>query len=271
MFATDPLSLVFLGCLVFSGAFLIISTVSGLGHVHLGDLGHAVHLGDLGGHFGGHVGDVGHAGHVGHLAGHAGDLAHPPHVAANGHSPAHTGDAASHTAADSTHNPIASVGQFLAGSLNLFSILTFLFFFGLLGYLLHNVAHLFAFFSVALAALIGITAGLGVSVLLARLFAAQSGVVTFEDSRLEGRLGKVSQAIRPGGVGEVIFLRAGAGRQSIGARSLDGEALDVDAEVVILNVHDGIAGVQSWVAFMRQARAGTAPALQSLEALEPHP
>jgi hypothetical protein len=261
MIATDPLSLVFLGCLVFSGAFLIISTVSGLGHVHLGDLGHAGHVGDLGGHLGGHVG---------HLAGHAGNLAHQGHIAANGHASAHAGDASGHAAAESSANPLASVGQFLAGSLNLFSILTFLFFFGLLGYLLHNVAHLFAFFSVALAALVGIAAGLGVSVLLARLFAAQSGVVTFEDSRLEGRLGKVSQAIRPGGVGEVIFLRAGAGRQSIGARSLDGEALDVDAEVVILSVHDGIADVQGWAAFMRQARAGAAPALQSLEALEPN-
>lgn len=274
MFATDPLSLVFLGCLVFSGAFLIISTVSGLGHAHLGDLGHAGHVGHIG-HIG-HVGDVGHAGHVG-------DLAHPVHVTqvahvaqvahagANGHAPAHAGDATSHAAPESPATPLANLGQFLAGGLNLFSILTFLFFFGLLGYLLHNVAHLFAFFSVGLAAVIGIAAGLGVSALLARLFAAQSGVVTYEDSRLEGRLGKVSQAIRPGGVGEVIFLRAGAGRQSIGARSLDGEALDVDAEVVILGVHDGIASVQSWATFMRQARAGTAPALEGLEALEPNP
>jgi hypothetical protein len=188
-------------------------------------------------------------------------VAQPAHAAASGHAAAPNGAQAAPT-------PLASLGQFLAGGLNLFSILTFLFFFGLLGYLLHNAIHLLAFASVSLAAVLGIAAGLGVSALLAPLLAAQSGVVTYEDSRLEGRLGKISQTIHPGGVGEVIFLRVGAGRQSIGARALDGEALDVDAEVVILAVHDGIADVQSWDAFMRRARAGTAPIL---EALDPNP
>lgn len=265
MLATDPLSLVFLGCFVFSGAFLIISTVSGLGHAHLGDLGHAGHLGDVG-HMG-HVGDAGHAGDMGHAA-HVGDMghaAHTGHVAANGHA----GDAAGHGVAQASANPLATFGQYLVGSVNLFSILTFLFCFGLLGYLLLNVAHLFAVVSILLAVLLGVAGGLGVSALLARLFAAQSGVVSYEDSQLEGRIGKVSLAIRPNGVGEVIFLRHGAGRQSIGARALNGEALDVDAEVVILGVHNGIADVQSWGAFMRQARAGKAPTLEALEPATP--
>ena len=42
MIATDPLSLVFIGCFVVSGTFLLISSLLGAGHedLHFGHFGH---------------------------------------------------------------------------------------------------------------------------------------------------------------------------------------------------------------------------------------
>src|SRR5258707_6189730 len=66
MIATDPLSLVFLGCFLFAGLFLVVTTLLGVDHGHaIGFHGHIGHV-HLGGH-GGHTAPVsGHAsGHVG--------------------------------------------------------------------------------------------------------------------------------------------------------------------------------------------------------------
>jgi hypothetical protein len=240
MLATDPLSLVFLGCLLFAGVFLLVSLVTGMGHGHLF-----------------------HAGHVSHVAGagHAG----APHLAHGGHATAHAGG--SHVASQAgpvttvaPQSPLATlwsstVGT-LAGSLNLLSVLTFLFCFGLFGYLLHNISSPGPFLTLFLPAVLGAGAAVGVGTALTRLFAVSTGEVTAEGTRIEGRVGTVSMAIEPGRVGEVIFARAGGGRQSIGARSHLGEALEVGAEVVILAVDDGIASVESWDTFMRHARSG---------------
>jgi hypothetical protein len=261
MLATDPLSLVFLGCIVFSGAFLIISMLSGVGHGHMLHVGHATGAGHVA-----HVGHVGHAGHVGHTGhlGHAGTT-HAADAGHAGHASGHAGAAGS----SATTSPLAtlwsSVDASLLGTLNLFSLLAFLFVFGLLGYLLHNATHLLAFFAVLLPLLCGLAAAIAVGSLVSRLFAREVGVLTVEDSQLEGRLGKVSVAIRAGGVGEVIFTRPGAGRQSIGARSLDGASIPPDADVVIINVRNGIANVQTWDAFMQGVREGRPPTLETIE------
>jgi hypothetical protein len=244
MLATDPLSLVFLGCILFSGTFLLISMVTGLGN------GHGLHLGQL------HLGHAGHVGHFGHAgnAGHVGDGGHAAH-ATNGHAGAPATGAGSW----------AAFAEALVGSLNLFSLLTLLFCFGLLGYVLHNLTPLGDVLALVFPAAVGIGAGVGVGAVMRRLFEANSGVLTLEDTRLEGRIGKVSLTIRPGGIGEVIFERAGGGRQSIGARSLDGAALAVDTDIVIVSINDGIAAVQGWESFLRGVHGGAATPLAAIE------
>jgi hypothetical protein len=247
MLATDPLSLVFLGCIIFSGAFLLISMATGLGHgqLHTGHLGHA-----------GHIGHLTHAGHVSTHAAHAGHTA-------SGHTP--TGTSSSTGA---VHSIWAPVQETLSGSLNPFSALSFLFVFGLLGYLLLNAARLGVVLSIVLPALLGLAAAAAVGIGLARLFSSTAGELTVEETRLEGRVGKISMAIRVGGVGEVIFSRPGAGRQSIGATSATGDAIPVNTDVVILALRQGIASVEPWDVFMRELRAGRTP---TLEAIEPGP
>lgn len=239
MIATDALSLIFLACFVFSGAFLVLSTALGLGH------GHALHLG---GHASAHLGHVGHGVHTG---GHAGN----------------TPDSAAHAVnADATSTPMASLRMLLSDGLNLYSILTLLLIFGLLGYLLHNFTHFGDVATLLVALIVGTGGALVIGGFISRILGAGGGVeLTTDNSRMEGRLGTVSMAIRASGVGEVIFTGSGGARQSAGARGFNGAPIEVGTEVVILSAQNGIVTVQPWDEFMVSARAGTPPQLESIE------
>jgi hypothetical protein len=74
-----------------------------------------------------------------------------------------------------------------------------------------------------------------------------------EDYDVKGVVGRLASAIREGneGTGEVVYTIAGA-RRVDGARSVNGEALEKGAEVVILRVEKGIAYVQRWDQFASQ-------------------
>lgn len=256
MIATDPLSLVFLGCFLFAGTILVVTTLLGVGHgheLHFGHLGHDLGHGLGHGHAGIHAADSGHAGHT--------------HVAANGHD-AHAahghGDAA--TGASAGASPWDAFRATLLGGLNFYSILTLILIFGLLGYLLHNFTDLGVTLTLILALALGVACALAVGALITRLvISLQSTTLTRESSQLEGRLGAVSMAIREGGIGEVIFTSARGARQSVGARSRDGMPIPADTEVVILSYADGIASVQPWDRFMASVRAGDAPILEPIE------
>jgi hypothetical protein len=257
MIASDPLSYIFLGCFLFSAVFLVITTLFGVGHGHaLGAGGHSIHLPHMAG------------GH--HIAG---------HVTAGGHAPAATAHGATHvapssasqvtggdTAGTTTVSPLGGFKSLLLGSLNLYGLLTLLLLFGLLGYLLHNFTNVGAELSLIFALLVGAGGALLVSSLLSALFFTREvGVLGAESSVLEGRLGKTSMAIRAGGIGEVIYSNTQGGRQSIGARSADGEAIPVDTDIVILGTKNGIASVQPWDRFMANVRAGLTPPLEPID------
>lgn len=236
MIATDPLSLIFLACFVFSGAFLVLSTVLGVGH------GHALHLG---GHATAHTPHLGHAAHTGHVSHAGGDAAatvsEPPSLA-------------------------QSVRAIFSGGLNLYSVLTLLLIFGLLGYLLHNFTHVGDVLTLLAALLVGAGSGLAIGGFMSRILSEGGGVeLTRESSQMEGRLGSVSIAIRPGGIGEVIFTGGGGARQSAGARGYSDAPIAVGTEVVILSARGGIVTVQPWDEFMVSARAGNPPALEAME------
>lgn len=263
MIATDPLSLVFIGCAVFSGAFLVISTLLGVGESHVGHVGHI-------GHVGGH--DVGHAIHHDiHIGGHA-DAAHAGHAdgAHAGHADAH-GDAHGESSATQTAaapSIWSSIGGTLLGALNLYGLLMFLLIFGLVGYVAHALLGWGVIFVIVVPLLIGVICAIGLTTLLHALFAtSKDTVLTADDARLEGRLGNVTMPIRAGGIGEIIFTRKGGGRQSVGARSATGEAIPAGSEIVILDYLDGIASVQTWDSFLISARAGDP--LEQLAPIEP--
>lgn len=245
MIATDPLSLVFLFCVVFSGGFFIVTTLLGVGHAtHLG--GH-VHLG---GHLGAHAG--------GHVAGHLGGHGAASHAASHA-TPAHGSSGAEHAGSGPGGEPAAwqSLGLALLNGLNIYSILLCLFVLGLLGYLLHNFTNVGATVAILLPLALGAGAGIGLGNTVSRAFrTSEASLLGAETSRLEGRLGTVSMTIREGSTGEIIFTTKAGTRQSVGARSGDGQTIPMGEEVVILGYHDGIASVQTWDKFMLDVRAG---------------
>ncbi len=250
MIASDPLSYVFLGCFFFAAFFLIITTVLGIGHGHiLGAGGHGLHLPHLGGHIGGHV-----------AAGHA-----PAHVATSPHS-AQISQAQAANTATATSSAGSTLRSLFLGSLNLYGLLILLLLFGLLGYLLHNFTNLGAELSLLIALIVGVLGAVLVSSLLGAMFFDRVvGALGADSSQLEGRLGKTSMAIRVNGIGEVIYTTAQGSRQSIGARSIDGEAIPAGTDIVILGSRKGIASVQAWDHFMADVRAGNAPPLEPIE------
>jgi membrane protein implicated in regulation of membrane protease activity len=250
---TDPLSLVFLACIVFSGAFLVITTITGAGHTHGLHFGH---FGHTGAHTGVHALHL-HLGHAGHAAGHAGS---------------HTASSTTHTAngatAPATGGPtlFSSIESAVEGALNVYGILIFLLIFGLLGFLLHNATNLAAALIVLIALLAGLAGAVVTSAFLARLFLMNVSVgLTSESSQFAGRLGQVSMTIREGGTGEVIFQGSTGARQSLGARSADGQPIASGTEIVILSAREGIATVQPWDRFMASARAGEVPQIETLD------
>lgn len=253
MLANDPLSLVFLFCMLLSGGFLLVTAALGAGHnLHIG--AHDLHLG---GHAGGDVG--GHGAHLG--AGHT-----PAGHAGAGHTGATDAHAHGATGSEVSTSGWQSVTAIFANGLSLYGLLIFLFIFGLFGYVLHNLTNVGAVASILLPLLIGAASGIALGNFLTRFFrTSPESLLDADSSRLEGRLGKVSMTIREGGVGEVIFTAKGGARQSIGARSADGQPIPEGAEIVILGYQDGVARVQTWDTFLLESRSGQQRLLGPIE------
>ena len=127
-----------------------------------------------------------------------------------------------------------------------------MFWFGLIGYLLKNMANLGSLFASVTGLIVGIIGAVLVTIVMRRLMGRDDGELTAESSDLIGTLATVSLPIRAGGIGEIIYTKGVGGRKSIGARSIDGEAISRDAEVVIIGYEKGIAQVQTWDRFLNE-------------------
>ncbi len=245
MLAIDTLSLVFITCFVVSGTFLILSSLLGFGHGH-------IHFGHIG-----HAGHVGHAGPISHAAGHASGLIH--HALPQGHTAGQAAHAAAHTGASTNQSATAQaptnppIWATLLGYLNLYALLAFLFWFGLIGFILHNLTNFGSLSAFIGALLVGVVGAVLVNFAMSRLMGrGDDGVLSQDSSEMVGTIGAVSLPIRAGGIGEVIYTKGAGGRKSIGARSIDGQAIPRDAEVVIVGYEKGIAQVQTWDRFITE-------------------
>jgi hypothetical protein len=249
MIETDTLSLVFIGCFVFASAFILATTLLGATHIHGLHLGSVDHV-DVSGHVSGNAGDLDWGGADaggdtgGDFGGHMdGGTGHPLRVGVPGAVPRGIGG--------TSHSVLGHV----LGGINLNAILGFLFAFGLLGYLLHNVTHAGSVFTILSAIVFGLGGATALNTIMIRLFGAESGRLGSDSSTMEGRIATVSIPIRAGGVGEVIFMGENGTRRSLGARSTDSAAIPRDADVVILGYNNGIAEVQTWERFIAATHA----------------
>jgi membrane protein implicated in regulation of membrane protease activity len=132
----------------------------------------------------------------------------------------------------------------LVSCLNVYGLLSFLFHMGVAGMIMRAGSKLHPVSVLLLSVLIGVAAALAWSAVLTRLFGDSSGLVTKENSQLEGREVKVTRTIRQGGTGEVLFTPQGRVVQNIPARSMDGQSIAAGEIVVVVAVHQGIALVE---------------------------
>ena len=139
---------------------------------------------------------------------------------------------------------------------NAMSILTFLTWFGGVGFLLHGPFGVWGWLSLLVALVAGLLVGGAVFLFLARVLAPASTPLDPADFDLVGQVGRVGSPIGAGGTGEVLYSQHGR-RHVIGAQALDGRPLPRGLEVVIVELDHGLARVEPWEQFV--ARAGNLP------------
>jgi membrane protein implicated in regulation of membrane protease activity len=133
-----------------------------------------------------------------------------------------------------------SGGQLSA--LNGFTLPAFLCWFGGAGYLLQRYSSMYAWLALLLAVFSGLAGAGLLYVVLFKLLLPRERVLTAEDTRMDGVVARVSNEIRAGGIGEILFTQADA-RRGAAARSESGAAIARGTEVVVLRYAHGIAHV----------------------------
>lgn len=231
--ATDPLSLVFIGCFLFGLLFMLVTLL-------IGNVGHA-----------GHIGHAGPSAHVQTGTTHAGNHAVSTHTASHAPMQTHAG-----SKTGSASQSQGSISSSLFGYINPTSIVFFLLGFGFFGYVFHNTAHFLIPITLILAGVSGLVIAGLLLILLSRLFDDNGEVVEQDVSDRTGLLGKVSITIQEHGLGEIIYVSPAGMRQSIAARSVDGNRLERGQEVVVVNYQQGVAEVDTWDRFINDADDG---------------
>ncbi len=129
--------------------------------------------------------------------------------------------------------------------INFATMMAFLAWFGGTGYLLTSGFRWLAIPALTLATLAGLVGSAVVFWVMARLLWSPNENMQSVDFQMVGVLGRVSQPIRSGGTGEVIYSLGGT-RHSCGAKSADGRPIEKGMEVVVTSYERGIAYVRRW-------------------------
>jgi hypothetical protein len=137
-------------------------------------------------------------------------------------------------------------------ALNGFTVPAFLCWFGGTGYLLHQYSSLVTPAVMVLATMAGLVGASVLYVVLFRLLLPRERVLTEEETRMDGVVARVSDEIRAGGTGEILFSQADA-RRSAAARSESGDPIARGTEVVVLRYARGIAYVSPLEELMRRS------------------
>jgi len=139
---------------------------------------------------------------------------------------------------------------------NLPTVMAFLAWFGGMGYMMSHSFGAGLVISLIIALLGGTFGGALVYKFLA-YFVAMDGSIDPADDDMIGVVGTVDSAIRPGGTGEMVYLRRGT-RHTCSARTEDGSAMPQGSEVVITKFEHGIAYVRHFEEFAESTNAAKA-------------
>ena len=185
---------------------------------------------------------LGHSGH-GHLHLHA----HGHGVHAHGHGHAHAG-----------HQDVAP--SWIGSMVNPSCAAVYLAWFGGVGYLLTRHSGLAFWLDLLIAIAVGLTGAWLLAGFL-RFLQSRDRPLDPADYEMTGVLGHVSSTIRPGGIGEMIFVRDGT-RVPVAARSENDQEIPRGEEVVITRYEKGIAFVRTWEAMTQQSTEFGSESLQ---------
>jgi membrane protein implicated in regulation of membrane protease activity len=139
----------------------------------------------------------------------------------------------------------AHTGADSVSPLNLTSMVVFVTWFGATGYLVTHYKSSAAGIALLAATFVGLAGGALMYLFLARVLIGHEQPLVDADFEMVGVLGRVSNPIRTGGTGELIYSQEGT-RRSCGARSEEGDEIDRGSEVVVMRYAKGIAYVRRW-------------------------
>jgi membrane protein implicated in regulation of membrane protease activity len=139
-------------------------------------------------------------------------------------------------------------GAAKAGGVSPFNFVTFTAFlawFGGTGFLLTRYSRVWFVTGLVVALAVGLLGGYIIYVFMAKVLMSPDAVLDPADFRMEGVLGYLSNPIREGGTGELIYTQAGT-RRTCGARSDEGIAIPKGTEVIVTRYERGLAYVRTW-------------------------
>jgi membrane protein implicated in regulation of membrane protease activity len=128
---------------------------------------------------------------------------------------------------------------------NFVTLTAFLAWFGGTGFLLTRYSSVWFALGLVLAIAAGLVGAAIVFLFLTKVLMSREENLDPADFEMVGVLGKLSNPIREGGTGEIIYSQAGT-RRTCGARSDEGVAIAKGVEVVVTRYEKGIAYVRLW-------------------------
>jgi len=131
------------------------------------------------------------------------------------------------------------------GPINFATVTAFVAWFGGAGYLLTTQFKWLTVPALVASVPVGFTGSAIVFFLMAKVLWSPHENMQLVDYHMVGVLGRLTQPIRAGGTGELVYTQGGT-RKSCGARSDDGQAIEKGAEVVVTAYDRGIATVRRW-------------------------
>ena len=131
------------------------------------------------------------------------------------------------------------------GPINFATITAFVAWFGGAGYLLMAQFRWLTLPALVAAVPVGLTGSAIVFLLMAKVLWSPHENMQLADYHMVGVLGQLTQPIRAGGIGELVYTQGGT-RKSCGATSADGTAIEKGTEVVVTAYERGIASVKRW-------------------------
>ena len=142
------------------------------------------------------------------------------------------------------------------GPINFATITAFIAWFGGAGYLLTTQFRWLTVPALVAAVPAGFTGAALVFLLMAKVLWSPHENMQLVDYHMVGVLGRLTQPIREGGIGELVYTQGGT-RKSCGARSDGGEAIEKGAEVVVTAYERGVATVRRWSEMASEDGEGT--------------